>query len=170
LSDTPVRRFDHVALAVRSIEDAARLFRDVFGGTFINGGDDPKLDLRSAQYMLPPGTKIELLQPLTDDCALARYIDKHGEGFHHATFFFEDLEAVLPPLEEAGFEVTDTDLSDTSWRESYIRPASGFGSLFQIVDTDTDWSIPVPGITEEAVLAGEVIWDGGTPMLKQHDG
>ncbi len=167
MSDTPVRRFDHVALAVRSIEDAARLFRDVLGATFINGGDDPKLGVRSAQYLLPPGTKIELLQPLGDDSQLAGYIDKHGEGFHHCTFFFDDIEALLTRLHEAGFETTDTDLSYPAWRETYVRPKSGFGALFQFVDTDRDWSSPTPGITEEAVFAGRVVWDEITPVIRE---
>jgi methylmalonyl-CoA/ethylmalonyl-CoA epimerase len=167
VSENPARAFDHVALAVRSLEDAARLFRDVFGATFVSGGDDVKLDLRSVQYFLEPGTKIELLQPLTDDCQLARFIDKHGEGFHHATFFFDDIEGLVPQLHDAGFEVTDTDLSDRGWRETYLRPSSGFGALFQFVDTDLDWSQPIPGITEEAVFAGRVVWNGSRPELRE---
>lgn len=170
MSDTPVRSFDHIALAVRSLADAARLFRDVFGATFVSGGDDEKLDMRSAQYLLPPGTKIELLQPLTEDCALARYIEKHGEGFHHATMFFDDIEQLIPRLDEAGFEVTDTDLSDPGWRETYLRPSSGFGALFQFADTNLDWANPIPGITEEAVLAGRVVWHGSRPFLREAAG
>jgi methylmalonyl-CoA/ethylmalonyl-CoA epimerase len=167
MSKTPAREFDHIALAVRSLEDAARLFRDVLGAIFVSGGDDDKLDLRSVQYLLPPGTKIELLQPLTKDCALARFIDKHGEGFHHATLFFDDIEALIPRLHEAGFAVTDTDLSDQGWRETYLRPSSGFGALFQFVDTDLDWNSPIPGITEEAVFAGRVVWNGSRPALRE---
>lgn len=170
MTDTPARSFDHIALAVRDLEAAARLFRDVFGGVFANGGDDLKYDMRSAQYVLPPGTKIELLQPLTDDCPLARFIDKHGEGFHHATLFFDDIEPLIDGLGDAGFEVVDTDLSDTAWRETYLRPKSGFGGLFQLVDTDVDWSTPPPGITEEAVFAGRVVWHGNEPVLKEEAG
>ena len=167
MTDAPARRLDHVALAVRSIEEAARLFRDLMGATFVSGGDDEHLELRSAQYMLAPGTKIELLQPLTRDSGLARFIERHGEGFHHITMFFDDIERLIPEAEAAGFEVTDTDLDHEGWRETYLRPRSGFGALFQFVDTTRDWSQPVPGITEEAVLAGEVRWDGSRPVLKE---
>ncbi len=167
MSETPVRAFDHIALAVRSLKDAARLFRDIFGATFVSGGDDEKLQMRSAQYLLPPGTKIELLQPLTDDCALARFIEKHGEGLHHVTLFFDDIEALIPRLGDAGFDVVDTDLSDRGWRETYLRPRSGFGALFQVVDTDLDWSTPLPGITEEAVFAGRVLWNESRPVLRK---
>lgn len=166
MSQTPARRLDHIALAVRSISEAAVLFRDVFGGTFIAGGDDDIIQARTIQYMLPPGTKIELLQPLSDDSALARFIDKHGEGFHHVTMFFDDIEKLAVNLSEAGFEVTDTDLSDERWRETYIRPRSGFGALFQMVDTTKSWSEPDPNVTEADVLAGRVKWEGTTPVLK----
>ncbi len=167
MTGSPARRLDHIALAVRSLEDAARLFRDVLGATFITGGDDPKLQLRSAQYLLEPGTKIELLQPLTADCGLARFIDKHGEGFHHITLFFDDIEELIPQLAREGFEVTDTDLADDGWRETYLRPSSGFGALMQFVATTKSWSDPVPDITEEAVLAGGVVWTGSEPALRE---
>lgn len=167
MSNDSVPKIDHIALAVRSVANAAVLVRDVFGGTFISGGDDHALQLRSAQYMLPPGTKIELLEPLSDDCLLAKFIEKHGEGFHHVTMFFDDIEKLIPDLEGAGFEVTDTNLDDEGWRETYLRPRSGFGALFQLVDTTKDWSRPEPGITEEDVLAGRVVWEGPKPVLKE---
>ena len=167
MTDTAARAFDHVAIAVRSLEKAVALFRDVFGATFVSGGDDEKLDMRSMQYMLAPGTKIELLMPLTEDCALARFIDKHGEGFHHVTLFFDDIEKLLPSLDAAGFEVTGTDLSDAGWRETYLRPGSGFGALFQFVDTNLDWSTPIPGITEDAALSGRAVWRESRPVLRE---
>ena len=74
---------------------------------------------------------------------------------------------MIPALEDAGFAVTDTNLTDSGWRESYIRPASGFGALIQLVDTDRDWSKPLEGISEEAVLDGLVVWDGPTPRLRE---
>lgn len=166
MSRTPARTLDHIALAVRSVSDAAVLVRDVFGGTFISGGDDPVLQLRSVQYLLPPGIKIELLQPLDDESDLAKFIEKHGEGFHHTTLFFDDIEELIPDLTAAGFEVTNTNLDEAGWRETYIRPHSGFGALFQLVDTNKSWSIPTPGITEEDVFAGRVSWEGSTPVLK----
>ena len=167
MSHNPVRSVDHIALAVRSIADASVLFRDVFGGSFVTGGDDEKLQLRSIQYTLPPGIKIELLQPLSAESQLAGFLDKHGEGFHHVTLFFDDIEGLIPDLSAAGFEVTDTDLQDEGWRETYLRPRSGFGALFQLVDTTKNWSVPHPDVSEEDVIAGRVRWDGTTPVLKE---
>lgn len=167
MSNNPARSLDHIALAVRSISEAAVLFRDVFGATFIAGGDDHALQMRTIQYILPPGVKIELMEPLGTDSHLAKFLDKHGEGFHHVTMFFDDVEELIPDLSANGFEVTDTDLEDPAWRETYLRPRSGFGALFQLVDTTKDWSVPDPNITEEDVFAGRVRWEGTVPTLKE---
>ena len=158
-------KFDHVAIAVRSIRAAARLFQDVLGAEYIAGGDDLRLDIRTVQFRLEPGVKIELMEPMSEDSYLARFIDKHGEGFHHTTLFFENIEEVIPRLEGKGFEVVDTDLSDAGWRETFVRPSVGFGTLLQIVDTDFDWMTKSPYSLED-VLDGKVVMTGSEVYLR----
>jgi methylmalonyl-CoA/ethylmalonyl-CoA epimerase len=157
---------DHLGIAVRSIPDALRLFGDVLGARFVMGGDDPVLGIRTVQLVLPPGTKLELMQPIRDDSYLHGYLDTRGEGFHHLTLFVRDLPTALAALEEKDFEVVDTDLSDPKWRVTYVRPRSGFGTLVQIAETSVVWDQPVDGITLDAVLAGEVVWHDERPTLR----
>jgi len=149
----PQATIDHLAIAVPSIREALRLFMDVFGAEFMGGADDERLGIRTIQLRLPPGVKIELMEPLNEDSYLQRYLEKHGPGFHHMTTFFPDIEQVIPELEERGFEVVDTDLSDSSWRETFVRPRSGFGTLLQIADTTADWHTSRPGMTPEATTS-----------------
>jgi methylmalonyl-CoA/ethylmalonyl-CoA epimerase len=152
-----VRRFDHIAIAVRDIARAAVLYGDVLGGVMVRGGDDLELGIRTVQYKLPPGVKVELMTPIGDSY-LARYLDKHGEGFHHATIFVADVHTAVAELESAGFELVDFDPAMPTWQEVFVRPASGFGALLQIVSTTLDWSEPVEGLTMAGVLAGEWRW------------
>jgi methylmalonyl-CoA/ethylmalonyl-CoA epimerase len=152
-----VRRFDHVAIAVRDLARAAELYGDVLGGELVRGGDDLELGIRTMQFKLPPGVKVELLTPIGDSY-LARYLDKHGEGFHHATIFVADIHAAVAELGEWGFEVVDFDPAMPTWQEVFVRPSSGFGALLQVVATTSDWSRPTEGITREAILAGEWRW------------
>ncbi len=150
--------WDHTGIAVRSIEAAVPLFRDVLGGQFILGGDDHRLGIRTAMFKFPDTVKVELMEPLSEDSYLHRFIEKRGEGFHHVTLFVENVEATIEDLAAAGFEVVDTDLSDSGWRETYVRPSSGFGCLFQIVDTDLNWLEPHPYCTIEDVIAKKWRW------------
>lgn len=151
-----VTSIDHVGLAVESIEEAAKLFIDALGGEFVCGGDDERLDIRTVQIRLG-GFKIELMEPLSDDSYLRAYLDKRGQGFHHLTVFVDDVPESARELEGAGYETVDTDLSNPAWRETYVRPRSGFGTLLQITDTDMDWDAPSEGVTLESVLAGDVL-------------
>lgn len=158
-----VTEIDHLGIAVESIPEALRLFGDVLGGRFVMGGDDPVLGIRTIQLELPPQMKLELMQPITDDCYLHDYLAKRGQGFHHLTLFVHDLRAALTALAAQGFEVVDSDLSNPKWRVTYVRPSSGFGTLLQIAETNMTWREPVEGVTLEAVLAGDVVWDDERP-------
>lgn len=165
-----VREVDHVAVAVHSIPDALRLFMDALGGRFVAGGDDERLEIRTV-WIKVGGFKLELMQPLRESSYLARFLERHGQGFHHLTIFVEDVERAIRELEAKGFEVVDTDLSSTRWRETFVRPRSGFGTLIQVVDTDYDrWNEPFPGITLADVLAGRVVWRDNRPQPRDEAG
>ncbi len=162
-----VVRMDHVAIAVSDLAGAVHLYQDVLGGTFIAGGDDESLGIRTAQFRFPPGVKVEFLTPLNEDSYLQRYLSKHGSGFHHLTCFVEDVEVAAKSLEDAGYEVVDTDLTKPGWRETFVRPRSGFGALLQLAESDHEWSVPaLPGATADDVLAGRVEWKSARPQFK----
>jgi methylmalonyl-CoA/ethylmalonyl-CoA epimerase len=163
--DHLVRRLDHVAVAVRDAERAVELYVDTLGGRFILGGDNDETGNRIVHLSLG-GFKVELMQPLRPDSALARSIDKRGEGFHHATMVVEDLEESVETLGGAGIEVVGTDLSNPTWRETFVRPRDAGGALLQLVTTDRDWSKPVDGIGLHDVLVGRVEFQDAWPCWR----
>lgn len=165
---TQVRRFDHVAIAVADMHRAVHMYEHVLGGEFISGGDDEPLAVRTLQLRYPPGTKVELMMPLTTDCYLQRFIDKHGGGFHHATMFVDDLTRAIEDLTAEGFEVVDTDMESSFWKETFVRPSSGFGALLQLatVDREDRWQTPAEEFGIEDVLAGRVVWRNGVAEPK----
>ena len=139
MTQFPFSKLDHVSLAVRSVSDACRLFIGVLGADFVGGGDNPNLDVRAVQLVLPPGAKIELLEPLSDESYLARYLDKHGEGIHHITIYVDDVAAAVEALEEAGYALVDTATDAPTWKETFLRPASSFGALIQVAWARDRW-------------------------------
>jgi len=165
-SHARVRSLDHIAVAVRDVATALPLFQDVLGGRFVMGGDDPVYGIRTVQLVLPPGTKIELMAPLRGDTQLTRFLEEHGEGFHHATLLVDDVVATIADLQARGFEVVDTETTNPKWRVTYLRPSSGFGTLLQIAESTERWDEPIEGVTLEAVLAGEVVWYDERPLLR----
>ena len=154
-----LHRIDHIAIATDDLEGAVRLFCDVFGATFVTGGDDEPKGIRTVQVQLPQ-VKIELLAPLHEGSYLHHHLERHGPGFHHMTMFVENVEEAVTEVKAAGYETVDVNLLHPAWREAYIRPRSGFGTLIQLVDTDRRWDIGKPGVTLEDVLDGRIVWVG----------
>lgn len=167
MTDAPfIRTADHVAFAVTDLGAACHLYGDVMGGQLIAGGDDPRLGVRTVQYLFPPGVKIELLSPLHDECYLKAFIRRHGEGFHHMTYYVDDVAAAVRRLEAGGYEVVDTDVSRPWWHETFVRPLSGFGALIQLAKPDPPTGPSRDGLSVQDIMTGRVIWHQAQPRYR----
>ena len=163
-----VNRLDHVAIAVRDIRAAVHLFHDVLGAEFLAGGIDDHHGITTIQFRFASGSKLELMAPARDDAGLVRYLDRHGEGFHHAAVMVDDLEETVAALEAAGYEVVDVGYARPDWFEAFLRPPSAFGTLIQLVQSTRDWGSFRGDVTLEEVLAGDVVWDvDATPRRRE---
>jgi methylmalonyl-CoA/ethylmalonyl-CoA epimerase len=120
---------DHVAVAVHSIRDALRLYRDALGGEYLMGGDSGSW--RWLQLRFPGGGKVELLEPIGDGF-LSRFLAKRGEGLHHMTFKTDDIEAAIEHVRARGYELVDVNLDGPDWKEAFLRPAGAHGTLIQV--------------------------------------
>ncbi len=157
--DAGLLRVDHVALAMADPREGVALFGDALGGQFLFGGDNDRQGIRVVQFALPGGMKIELISPLRDDADVARFLARRGPGVHHITMIFADVEVAVARLTAAGYEVVDVDLAHPAWREAFVRPRSGCGTLLQLADTTARWDLPAAsGITLADVLAGRVVF------------
>jgi methylmalonyl-CoA/ethylmalonyl-CoA epimerase len=145
---TFIKRYDHVAVAVRSAREAIPFFRDVLGGRYLMGRDEPAQGYRWIQFLYPGGGKVELLEPLGEDSFLHSFLDQHGEGMHHITLKVHDLRATVALLQGKGYDVVKANYDDPHWMEAFIHPRSAFGVLIQLVET--------PLSEEESVKACQV--------------
>jgi methylmalonyl-CoA epimerase len=125
----PRLELDHVAVAVHSIKDALRLYRDALGGEYLMGGDSDSW--RWVQVRFPGAGKVELLEPLGEGF-LSRFLEKRGEGLHHVTFKTDDLEAAIVHVEGLGYELVDVNLDGEDWKEAFLRPSGAHGTLLQL--------------------------------------
>lgn len=162
-----IQKVDHVALALPSIADAIPLFCEVLGGQFLSGGDNDEAGIRLVHLLLP-GFKLELMQPLRPDSFLQRHLDERGPGFHHMTFFVDDLRSTMTTLAGAGFATTGADFSAQAWKEVFLSPRSSFGTLLQFVETTRKWDEPHLGLSLNDVLEGRVVWREFVPCLRDH--
>ena len=129
-------KLDHTAIAVRRIKDALALYRDVLGGEPHSMGDNDAQGFRWFQLIYPGGSKVELLEPLSPDGFLAKFLDRYGEGVHHMTFKVNRIEELVPILRERGLRVVDENYSDPGWKEALISPRSAHGTIVQIAESN----------------------------------
>jgi methylmalonyl-CoA/ethylmalonyl-CoA epimerase len=102
---TPIRRLDHVAVLVRSTEEALRFYRDRLGLRMASSEeiDSPHVRLT---YLDTGNAFLQLVEPLDGDSQLARWLDEYGEGLHHICFGVDDVPEAVASLSDDGASVT----------------------------------------------------------------
>ena len=122
----PIGRFDHIGIAVHSIDKARAFFEESLGAKHRATKDHASGDFRIALFDLHDFC-IELLEPINPDGFLAKFLAKRGEGFHHMTLQTPDLDAKVEALEEQGVRVVDQSEDD-----AFVSPKSAHGLLIQL--------------------------------------
>jgi methylmalonyl-CoA/ethylmalonyl-CoA epimerase len=124
---------DHVALAVRNTDDALRLYVDTLGmeasPTEVAADETLKVT-----FLTSANARIEILEPLPGDSAVARFLEKRGEGVHHVCFVVPDLPATLERLRVAGYQLVDEQPRQnfhSRWL-AFVHPKSTNGVMIEL--------------------------------------
>ena len=128
-------RLDHVGVAVRSLEQALAPYRDGLGLAVQEIEEVATEQVRVA--FLPAGdTRIELLEPTSAESAIARFLDRRGEGIHHLCFQVDDIEAALRRLRAAGVRLVDEVPRPGAGgcRVAFVHPKGMGGVLVELVE------------------------------------
>ena len=96
---------DHLGLAVDSLEQATRLYRDVLG--FAGGGVEEIPDQKVRVALFHAGeVRIELLEPTAADSPIAKFLDKNPDGgIHHVCYEVDDIIAARDHLKAQGARI-----------------------------------------------------------------
>jgi methylmalonyl-CoA/ethylmalonyl-CoA epimerase len=98
-------KLDHIGIAVEDLEASIEVYRNL--GFEVESVDDvPGFGVKVAFLPMENGS-VELVQPVTEDNAMAKFLEKKGEGIHHLCFEVYDIRAELKRLEAAGVELVD---------------------------------------------------------------
>jgi methylmalonyl-CoA/ethylmalonyl-CoA epimerase len=124
----------HVGIAVRSLEAALHSYRRLgFEPESIE--DVPSQGVRVA-FLPAASVRIELLESLTSEGVIARFVERRGEGLHHLAFSVVDIRAEMRRLRDAGFELVDVEPHRGArgrW-VAFVHPKSAHGALLELVE------------------------------------
>ena len=129
-----VNYIDHVGVAVNDIDAALAFFTANFGAP---DAEVVALDDQAVRACLIEigQTRLELLQPLTPESAVGRFLARRGEGLHHLALNVDDISGKLRILSANGLSLIDQEprhgLSGTI---AFVHPRSVFGVLTELVE------------------------------------
>ncbi len=95
-------KIEHIGIAVKNAEVSTQLFNTLFNTTPYKEEEVLSENVKTIFYKTGE-TKVELLQATNSESAIAKFIDKKGEGMHHIAFAVEDIYAEITRLKAAGF-------------------------------------------------------------------
>jgi methylmalonyl-CoA/ethylmalonyl-CoA epimerase len=122
---------DHVALAVPSLSDAIALHESLSGGQATEPETLPEQGVRVAFV-----GSVELLEPLSPDTPVGRFISRRGAGFHHIAYRAPDLTKELARLTAAGYEAIDRTprVGARGHLVAFLHPRTTGGVLVELVE------------------------------------
>jgi methylmalonyl-CoA epimerase len=131
-----IKKIDHIAIVVENLDTALGVYRDALGMTVTDVREMPEQDVKMA--FLPTGdSEIELLEPLSADSGIGKYLAKRGEGLHHVCLEVDDIDATLADLKAKGAQLIDeTPKRGAYGRIAFIHPKGAHGVLVELVQRD----------------------------------
>jgi methylmalonyl-CoA/ethylmalonyl-CoA epimerase len=97
---TPLRRLDHVAIAVEDTERALEYFAGALGLAVVSS-EEIAVPRARLTYLDAGNTYVQLVQPLDADSELALWLGENGEGIHHICFGVDDVPEAVEKLSGA---------------------------------------------------------------------
>jgi len=128
---------DHIGIAVTDLAAAMELYSGLLGLELERIEEVPREQVRVAFLKLARGGAcghLELLEPMAEDCNIARFIAKHGPGLHHLAFYADDIEAAVKSCHLAGMKlINEEPLSGAGGKRIvFLHPKSTGSVLVEI--------------------------------------
>ena len=129
-------KINHLGIATKSIEEALKFWGNALGleNIHIERVEDQKVRVA----MLPLGeSRIELLEPTSEDSPISKFLEKRGGGIHHVAVEVEDIEAALAKMKALGMRLIDESprIGAENCLVAFVHPAAAGGVLLELVQT-----------------------------------
>jgi len=126
-------RLEHIGIAVKEEEDSTSLFARLLGNEAYKSEKVESEAVKTIFFELD-NTKLELLQSLSQDSAIDKFISKRGEGIHHLAFAVDDIKAEISRLKAVGFTFVNEEPKAGADNKliCFLHPKSTNGVLIEL--------------------------------------
>jgi methylmalonyl-CoA/ethylmalonyl-CoA epimerase len=127
-------KINHLGIATKGIDEALKFWEDALG--LENVHTEIVEDQKVRVAMLPIGeSRIELLEPTSEDSPISKFIEKRGGGIHHIAVEVENIEESLAQLKAKGMRLIDESprIGAEGCLVAFVHPSSANGVLLELV-------------------------------------
>ncbi len=128
-----MNKVEHIGIAVNSIEESERLFSGLLNENAYKVENVASEGVSTTFFKIGE-SKIELLEAISDDSPIRRFIEKKGEGIHHIAFEVADIESEMKRLKKEGFVLLNETPKPGADNKlvCFVHPKSANGVLIEL--------------------------------------
>jgi methylmalonyl-CoA/ethylmalonyl-CoA epimerase len=126
-------KIEHIGIAVKNIENSTDIFSKLFGkGAYKR--EIVESEGVATEFFQLGENKIELLEATNENSAIAKFIEKKGEGIHHIAFDVENIVAEMARLKNEGFVLLNEHPKRGADNKlvCFVHPKSANGVLIEL--------------------------------------
>ena len=128
-----IRKIAHIGVAVKNVEEVEKLYSEILGLPIAGREVSPD---NKVSFVPLGDTAIELLESVKPDGAIARHIEKRGEGIHHIAFQVDNIDKALEEMKAKGVNLIDQKPRSGAHnsRIAFLHPKNTYGVLVELVE------------------------------------
>jgi methylmalonyl-CoA epimerase len=133
-----VKKISHVAIASSDPQAAQTLYEEILGLTHI-GSEEVRSEGVNTHFYQVGESNVEILEPLSTDSPVGKFLDRKGPGIHHIALEVEDLDGYVIKLKQAGIQLLSDapKLGAHDMRIIFIHPKSTGGVLIELSEKNS---------------------------------
>ena len=128
-----MNKVEHIGIAVKNLETSIDLFTKLLNTPCYKVEEVESEQVRTG-FFQKGETKVELLESLSTDGVIAKYLEKKGEGIHHLAFLVTDIEKEMERMKQEGFVLLNEKAKKGADNKlvCFLHPKSANGVLIEL--------------------------------------
>jgi len=130
-----IKKVDHIGIAVKSLDKTLPFYTEVLQLPLLGIEEVVSEKVRVA-FLKAGETKLELLEPLNEESAIAKYIENRGEGIHHVALGVDSIEERIREIKEKGIRMINEEPKTGAGGAlvAFMHPKSTEGILYELCE------------------------------------
>ncbi|GLB58111.1 methylmalonyl-CoA epimerase [Cytobacillus sp. NCCP-133] len=130
-----IKKVDHIGIAVRSLDEALPFYTETLQLEFL-GIEEVKSQGVKVAFIKAGETKLELLEPTSQESPIAKFIERRGEGLHHVALGVDSIQDRIKVMKEKGIKMLGDEPKPGAGgaQVAFMHPKSTGGILYEFCE------------------------------------